>query len=253
MRQESGPRRGDRVIVGVMGVAVAAALIIAGCGEDTSGRPHAERIVLERELANLDRLLEDDFDRPLAGGDLLVVIHQDLVQDLLTRALPLEGVIDGRYGVRLEGARAELRTGLASIELDGRVFLADRPDVVAEVTLHGALEVSGISGSPPMLEARPEVLAIETRRVGMAGLLPGAEGIVAELASRRLGELNEFLGVVQLPVAVESDVRVPGLEEDEVTIPPAALQLGVELERALVADQRLWILVALSARTEGRR
>lgn len=102
-------------------------LIVGGCIGAPPAPIQAERAVLEREMESLTAYLEEDLGEVLAGGDLLVAVHEDLVADLLETALPASGDLSVGYRIRLDAARVEFRTGLALVRLEGRASLLDRP------------------------------------------------------------------------------------------------------------------------------
>ncbi len=64
-----------------------AALGGAACGADPAA--DAERIVLERELANLSLSRDMDFTGVLGEVDMLVVVHERTLAKLLGAVLPV--------------------------------------------------------------------------------------------------------------------------------------------------------------------
>lgn len=224
---------------------LAAALAAVACSDAPPAELVAERAVLQQELENLSAYLDVDLGRLLVEGDLLLVVREELVGELLDGALPVTGGLPGGHEVRLDGARVAFRTGLALVELRGRLTAADRPGTFADIVAYAALEVVGIVGEPAVLRARPRVLGLETRDVGVAGTSLPMERLVDEIAGRRLGEVEALLGVLELPISLERSIGLPAVDDGGVRIPALALQTSVEVEQVLVADRRLWVLVDL--------
>lgn len=221
-------------------------LVAVACGGESPGaREAAERAVLQRELQSLGRYLEAGVAGPSEDADLLIAIRESLVGEIVAAGLPVQGVFGDRYRVRLDAVTVDFRTGLALLQLDGRASLADRPDVFADVTLYGVLEVLGIEGEPPALVGRVEALALATREVGVAGASPAVERLVDAVAGRHLADLNALLGTVRLPVSLERSVLLPAVDTGAVRI--GALELGIDarLREVLVADRRLWVEIGI--------
>lgn len=232
-------------------LAVAAAL--AACGGPSPGaRDAAERTVLERELDSLVHYQGAEAGGLSPDADLLIVIREALIGEIVAAGLPVEGIVGEDYRVRLEEVTVDFRTGLALLRLDGRASLADRPDVFAEVTLYGVLELLGIEGDPPALVGRVEALALATTEVGAAGMSPVVERLVDAVAGRYLADLNALLGTVRLPVSLERSVLLPAVDTGAVRI--EALELGVDvgLRDVLVADRRLWVELDLDVGASGQ-
>jgi hypothetical protein len=62
--------------------------------------------------------------------------------------------------------------------MQGRAALRGEPDVWADVTVLGLLEVVGIDPTSGVLDARVEILVVDTRQVSVQGLAPPAERLV---------------------------------------------------------------------------
>lgn len=226
--------------------------LLAACGGD-GARVAAERTVLERERATLREYLADrEAGRLLSPPDLLLVVRGELVQSVLEAGLPQARTLEDRYRVTLREARVAFRSGLALVELGGRAALADDPGVFADITVFGVLEVVGLDPVRSTLAARVEVVALEATDVGVGGLSPPAERLVERLAGPRLEELNRLLEDLEIPVRLQEVVELPGVETDEVTIPPAEpLALEIELREVRVLRDRLWTSVAVGISAPG--
>ena len=138
-------------------------------------------------------------------------------------------------------SRVEFGEGLALVRLEARVAWADRPDVSALVDVIGALEILGIRESTGSLTSRVEILGFETRDVQLGSLSPPVERLLDELVSRPAEELNRLLGEVDIPIRLLRSVRIPAVDEEEVTIAGVELPVRVGVHDVRVEAERLWV------------
>lgn len=218
-------------------------LALAGC-DAPPARPDARALALEREREVLQRYLEAPEDRLVPFDDVLVVVGEEVLSEVLRAALPHRATVGDRYRLDLAQAQVDFRDGLALVELEGRAALLARPDVYADLVVVGVFRVLDLDPRRSTLRGRVEVLGFETREVGVAGLSPPVERLVDGLAAERAAELNEILGALEIPVLLEQEIRLPSVQEAEVTIPGGALPLRLEVTEVRVLAGRLWISLA---------
>lgn len=224
---------------------VAAALAVAACGRGDD-RAVAERRLLERELANLEALRALPADSPLvARGDVVVALRSELFEAVLERALPQSGPVGDRYRLTLETASVDVRSGLVGVEMQGRAALRDDRDVYADVAVVGLLEVIGVDPATGVLDARVEILGVDTRQVSVQGLSPPAERLVNALARRRSEEFDELLGQLEIPVSLRERIALPAVDVEALSAEGGRLPLRVALRDARALGDRLWLAIDL--------
>jgi hypothetical protein len=210
----------------------------------------AERAVLQRQLQGLAGLLAAAEKGPLVTFDkVLVTVDEQLVQSLVETALPLEAVVAGRYRVRVSAARVQFEDGFALVTLEGRASMADRPqeDTFADVHLYGALDIVDLDPVSGTLRGRVTLIAFDARKVGVMGVgARPAEGLVEDLARERLEAFAPLLSDIEIPVAVQGRIELPGLDENGVRIAAADLPLRVAVLSVKAFRRKLWISVDAS-------
>jgi hypothetical protein len=213
-----------------------------------------QQALLERERLALSTLVvETEQGRLLPGSDqVLVVVNQSLIQQLLTALTPAEYVVLEKYRVRVEKASVSFEDGLALVRLDGRASLAGvmEPEVFAELTVFGDLQLAEQQLSAGVLRARINLIAVEARRVEVVVRTRDAEALVAELSRARLEEFAALASSLEIPVAQQHEITIPAAGHRG----PVRIQADSILVRLAILDvaafhQRLWISMAVSTGT----
>jgi hypothetical protein len=202
--------------------------------------PSAEEALLTRRVEGLQKLLA----RGTAGSlvdfqQIVVVVHEDVVRDLLRAATPFEQTIAERYRVRVSTATAEFSDGFALVRLAGRAELIDQP-VFAEVVVLGGLEVLGLEQSG-LLRCQVKILAVEAKQANVAGLDESVRDLVESLG--RDG-LNTLLSVIDIPVRIENRLQIPAVDSRRVRIPAAEMPFEAKVVEVQVFGGRLWVGLA---------
>lgn len=209
--------------------------------------------MLRRQREGLTRLLAAAARGPLVPFDkVLVTVDESLVQGLLESALPLEQVVASRYRVRVSKARVEFEDGFALCRLDGRASLADRPaeDAFADITLFGALDIVDLDPRSGTLRGRVTLIALDARKVEVMGVgAKPAEGLIEDLGRERLEAFAPLLSSIEIPVAVQGGIDLPGLTEKGVQIEGDTLPLRVAVQSVEAFQHKLWISVDASTDT----
>lgn len=253
------PAIGSRALRKRIAIALGLALLVSGgvVAYLRLGATHhhetalsAERAVLQRQLQGLSGLLLAAEKGPLVTFEkVLVTVDEELVQSLIETALPLEAVVADRYRVRVAGARVQFEDGFALVTLEGRASLADRPqeDTFADVLLYGALDIVDLDPVSGTLRGRVTLIAFDARKVGVMGVgARPAEGLVEDLARERLEAFAPLLSEIEIPVAVQGKLELPGLNENGVRIAKADLPLRVAVLSVKAFRRKLWISVDAS-------
>ncbi len=225
---------------------LATAALTVACGSDPL--PDAELVVLERELASLSRYRELDFGTVLGEGDMVIVVHERTLAELVTATLPVEQTIDNRFHVQLRSAEVDFRTGLALVQFSGRISLVDRPGVFVDATVFGLLQIAGLDQTLGVLLAKVEILAVQAQEVSVGGWSAPAARLASELATRKGNEFNRLFGDLPVPILLESNVHLPAVEDNDVTIPAVSIPLAARVGRVLTADERLWIVIDIEVK-----
>jgi len=223
----------------------AALLAVLGCAcallrARAAPAPSAEEALLTRRVEGLRRLVE----RGAAGSlvevpAVIVVVHQDVVRDLLQAAAPFERTILGRYRVRVDAAATEFADGFALVRLEGRAALVDAP-VSAEVVVLGGLEVLGLAPSG-LLRCQVRIFAVSARQANVAGLDEPVRNLVDTFGR---DALDALVSVVDVPVRIEDRVVVPATDGRRVRIPAAEIPIRARVVEVRVFGERLWVGLA---------
>ncbi|MDX1393499.1 MAG: hypothetical protein R3195_03875 [Gemmatimonadota bacterium] len=251
-----GPRDSIRHVLIALVVAGAAAGVY-GCR--TTARMEARHRVLEAERDALIGYLDAADAEPTSGAgggivpfhDVLVVVRPSLIDALVEASLPLERDLSDDIHVRLDSASIALRPGIAIARLDGRVSLAGRGDVRADVRLLGVLELAPRIEAERGLVATIAIYDVEARDVSLGGLAPPAERLVEEFARFKIGELNRSLGALPIPVRLDEQVSLPLVEESELTIPAYDLPLAFGLGAVRVLEDGMYVSLSIDRTLPG--
>jgi hypothetical protein len=205
----------------------------------------AEEALLTRRVEGLRKLLARGAAGPLVDvQQVLMVVHQDVVRDLVTAATPFEQTILGRYRVRVNAATTEFADGFALVRLEGSAQLVD-PPVWGDVVVLGGLEVVGLDESG-LLRCQIRILAVEATGANVAGLDRPVRQLIDAFGR---DALDALISVVDVPVKVENRVVIPGVNHRRVRIPAAEIPLQARVVEVQVFEERLW--VGLAAATGG--
>jgi hypothetical protein len=222
-----------------------------GCRRPTMVRLAAEEALLERRRQGLEALTaaaKGNGGRIVVLRDALVVVHQDLVQQVLDAALPFEQVVASRYRIEAQKARVQFEDGFASIQLHGKASLADRPGVAAEVTLFSGLDIVELDERSGVLRGGVRVFALEARSVDVHGLGAPAEQLVEDLGKEKLDEFSPLLSSIGIPVRLDDRVTIPSLgPSGGVAIAAAELPVGLAVHDVKSFRHRLWVTLETRA------
>lgn len=213
-------------------------------------RPGPERAVLERRVAELERLVARPAGEPLIPFDqALVVIGRPVLQDLLDAAMPYETQVAGRFRVRIDSARVACEEGLALVRLDGRASFADRPEdeAFAAATMYGALREFDLVRDEGVLRGRVDVVAFQVHHVEVGDRpRPALRGLLDDLAALRLEAFAGFDYAFDVPVRVVHEMVLPELRlRQGLRIAEARVPLHAQVTNVTALSDRLWISIRL--------
>jgi hypothetical protein len=218
--------------------------LAGSCAWMPGGRPplvSAEEALLTRRVEGLRTMLSRPPGRSLLDFDqILVVVHQDVVRDLVRATTPFEKAIVDRYRIHVASAEAEFSDGFALVRLVGRAEMIDRP-VSAEVEVLGGLEVLGLEESG-LLRCQVKILAVEAHEANIVGLDESVRDLIESLG--RDG-LNALLSVIDVPVRVEDRLVLPAVNTRRLRVAAAAVPVAARVVEVRVFAERLWVGVAV--------
>ena len=213
-------------------------------GESLVADRPAEEAVLERRRQGLMTLLHAASPGPLVSREanrVLFIVDQSLVAALLTTQVPREYVVDDTYRIWVTGAQITFEDGLALVRLDGRASLVGvEEEVFADVAVFGDLEILRDQPSASVLRARINVIAVDARRVEVAGKRD-ADKLVERLARSRLSAFAALASELEIPVRHEHAIDMPAVDEGPVRIEATTLPLRLHLVDVKAFKQKLWI------------
>lgn len=226
---------------------LAFAVLACGTGACHQEDPYAgagayreQQVVLEREVQGLRDIIArlDTGDALLPASDIIVAVDDTFVQELLSAELPLEIAVEP-FRISLTGVKVAF-AGAPLVELQGHVVREGAVAVEGDVRVIGALSDLAIDAERSVLRASVAVDHIAIDRV--SGLDAFVSGSTLDEVARTIRlQLASRLPTLQIPIAVQQSVSVPGLTEGPVTISPARLPLNASVSRTLAGRGRLWV------------
>ena len=220
------------------------ALVLPACGGrfEGGGDLRAQKVVLKREVEGLrESVARLEKGEPiLPFEDLAVAIDDTLLRDLISAQLPFEMDVD-RFHVSLTEVEAQFR-GSPIVRLRGVLSSRERPELVAAVTVIGALVGIEVEASSSTLRANIAVdhIGIE-KAAGLEQLLSGST--MDEAARLVRLQLTDRLPPVQIPVKVQQSIDLPAVTSGPVRIDGARMPLQASVSRVLAGQGRLWVAV----------
>jgi hypothetical protein len=236
---------GGRRLLVVLG---AASLLLAGCG-GSGPRGRAEAEALRRQTRELRRLIAAvDREQIFSSEHAAVGIRQELVRDLIQLTLPIETVVAGEVGFRLEAAEVAFLGGESRVTLRGRVSRKSDPATFAALDAFGGIHGVTPQGPGGHLSARVALDRLEVRATGLAdGRREVLEGVVEQLGARALASLAEQIPPLAIPVRFDRTLDLAGGTVGPVEVAAAHLPLRIEVAEVLALQGRLWVLLDVSA------
>ena len=221
---------------------------IAGCHLPAPPRPRPEKAILERQIAELERLVRAPrTERVIPFDQALLSVDQALLGSLLNAALPYERVVGDQFRIRIVNASVKCEDGVALVRLSGRVSFADRPeeDAYAEATVYGALRDFALQPKLSVLRSQIDVIAFAVPQVKVNGSdTETGKGLLRDLARLRLEVFQGLDYTFDIPVRLQ-DVVLPEIESSSVHIDPASIPLQVTVTDVNALRGKLWISLRL--------
>jgi hypothetical protein len=220
------------------------ALVLPACKGrfEGGGDLRAQKVVLKREVDGLrEAVVRLEKGQPILPlDDVAVAIDDTLLRDLITAQLPFEMDAD-RFHLSLTEVEAQFR-GSPIVRLRGVLSSIQRPDLVAAVTVIGALVDIEVEASSSTLRARIAVdhIGIE-KAAGLEQVLSGST--LDEVARLVRMQLADRLPPIQIPVKVQQSIEFPAVTSGPVRIDGATMPLQASVSQVLAGQGRLWVAV----------
>lgn len=205
-------------------------------------RVEAQRLINLRGYASRERL--GSF---LPPNDAQLAIRESLLQDILTRSLPIrEKFEDGKYEARLDKAILDLGDGLASITLfgHGRVLGPNASPIEADLRLQTHIDVVEFRPDVGTLRAGLAITAAHVIRAkGRVGG-PLADPAARYFSSLKVEDWNRQRPALDIPIRVEQEILLPPIQGD-LSVDSCRIPLVVGISALTVLQDRLVISLAL--------
>ena len=232
---------------------LALSLSIAACAKEKErvapDSPLAsERKLLERQVASLREAVADAKVGKLFSEKAIAVgVSEEVVQSILSQALPVEKPVGTQFRARIERAFVSFRSMQGSVRLEGRVWAIADQNTFADLEVLGGIHEVEIDRDTGVLRAEIVLDGWDVRRAAAAG----AEGewikdLVRLLGDRGLAALRDLVPGVRIPVGIEQGIDLPGVSGGPVVIPAGRLPLDAKVARILPLSGRLWAMVDVS-------
>ena len=219
-------------------------------GETIIADRPAEEAVLERRRQGLITLVQASAQGPLVSREadrVLFLVDQSLVAALLATRVPREYVVEDVFRIWVTGAQITFEDGLALVRLDARASLVGaEEDVFADVAVFGDLEILREQPSAAVLRARINLIAVDARRVEVAGRRRDADKLVERLGKSRLSAFAALASGLEIPVRNDYAIEMPAVDDGPVRIEATTLPLRLTLVDVKAFKGKLWISMAAS-------
>ena len=225
------------------------ALLLCGLTSCRPDAPLAARLeydMLLRQKAALER--EQARGTANTESAALVVVPAALLDQLLDVALPVQATVSDRFRITVDSARVEFNAGLALVHLAARVEWVDRENISANIEVLGTLQILDLDASSGTLVSRVEILGFEAVdvRVGAGALSTVAARLLEEFAERPASDLNQLLSRIEIPVRLVPTIRMPAVEENELSIDAVEIPMEARIDQVRVGSGRLWVYVGFT-------
>ncbi len=225
----------------------------AACGDPYQGASalQAEKAQVQRELEGLreSAALLSRGESLIPASDVVVAIHEALVQGLIARRLPID-IVAAPYRIALTAVDVGFN-GAPTVRLRGMVTRDGLPGIAVSVKLIGALSNIDIDTTTFTLRTSiaADHLTIDSAD-GVGAFFSGSSlDDVAELL--RL-ELQAQLPVVEIPVRVQEDILIPPVTDGPLQLASVRFPVKASVSRVFAANGRLWIGLHVEVAPAGK-
>jgi hypothetical protein len=223
---------------------LAALLATGACarGPEGAGELHAQKAMLEREVAGLREVIDrSERHEPLIPEkDLAVGIDESLLRDLITAQLPFD-LDAGVYHIKLAEAEVMFR-GAPGVRLHGGLTRSGLVELEAVVEVLGALENISVDKERGVLTAKIAVDHIDIQKAaGVETILSGAA--LDKVARAIRLQIADKLPPIEIPVKVQQSIELPAVTSGPVRINGARMPIAASVSRVLAGQGRLWVAI----------
>ena len=217
-----------------------------GCGHREPpevARDRAMESFLKKQIADTKELLTRAESGQLVTKDRIAIgITEGVVKQILDASLPPEMVLGNRVRLRIESVQPIFRGNNAGILFQAAARGVKLEDLTARVELAGTLERFRLDNTK--LRADIELAHF---RVLDTSLGTAPAGLLENLIQDNMAGLNESMPDIEIPVHLEHEIEIGGLDEGVVQARAGALPLEVTVAEVVPASERLWVLIDVKA------
>ncbi|HUR20097.1 MAG TPA: hypothetical protein VMZ90_04765 [Vicinamibacterales bacterium] len=238
-----------KILASLTGVALLA--VACGGSHEEAGDLQAQKAQLEREVEGLRQsaALLSKGESLIPASDVVVAIHEALVQGLIARRLPID-IVAAPYRMGLTGVEVGFK-GAPTVQLRGMVTRDGLPGISVAVKLIGALSGIEVDTTTFTLRARiaADHLDIEST-AGVGALFSGSS--LHDVAEMLRLQLVAQLPIVEIPVRVQEDILIPAVTDGAVQLAAVRFPVKASVSRVFAANGRLWIGLHVEVTRAGK-
>jgi hypothetical protein len=218
------------------------ACLLAGCASSPEESDFlARKAVLQRQNQGIRELIAEAERGPLIPADRFIVgVGENVVEGLLHSQLPFERPLGKRFVIRLERATVLLRDKFGLITIEGNLHRLSSPQRRTAVRIHGGLGDVRLDPVTDLLSLKIAIDDVELLEAGMLDDVLGRGG-KKFVSDKGRDLLKDQLPVLNVPVALAQNIRVPALVEGPVRLDSLRIPLQLSVERVLAAGGKLWL------------
>jgi hypothetical protein len=172
---------------------------------------------------------------------IAIGISEETSKAVLDASLPQEQVIGERVRVRIEKAQPYFQGNNALL-----LFEASAESI--RIGAHARLELGGrlvnFHVEKGHLTADIELVHFKVLDSSLADL---GSGVLERLVQDNLAAIGERLPTLEIPVSLEQDIRIGGLDEGVVQAKGGVLPLAMSVAEVLPINKRLWVFLEVKA------
>jgi hypothetical protein len=206
-------------------------------------RDRATETFLKTQVADTKRLIARlESGEQITRDRIAIGITEGVVKQLLEASLPPEMVLGNHVRLRIESAQPIFRGNNAGLLFQAVARGVKLQDLTARVELGGALEHFRLDGTK--LRGDVELAHFKVLETSL-GTTPA--GLLETLIETNLQAVNDAIPGIEIPVHLEHEIEIGGLDEGVVQARAGVLPLEITVAEVIPGGERLWVLLAAKA------
>jgi ABC-type uncharacterized transport system auxiliary subunit len=228
-----------------LGLAVTIFASLCGCHRREPPEVTRQRTteqVLLKQIEDLKALVAKAEAGQLTTRDRIAIgISEDTSKVFLDASLPQEQVIGDRVRVRIEKAQPYFQGNNAILLFEAS---AEGLKTGAQARLELGGRLVNFKVVDGRLTADVELVHFKVLESSLANL---GSGVLERLVQDNLAALGKRLPTLEIPVKLEQNIRIGGLDEGVVTAKGGVLPLAMSVADVLPLGRRLWVFLEVKA------